>query len=102
MASFGEFLLKMEEHLSPEEIYVLAKKIPLPIIKVLSDREMKELERLDFLLQLAEVLGMGSISVPNFDQSNVVYLYMMCINIVFHIGSIISEITDSQFWRVFR
>ncbi len=66
----SEFILKIEEHLPPEEIYVLAKKIPLPIIKILSDRKMKELERLDFLLQLAEVLGMGSISVPNFDQNN--------------------------------
>ena len=69
----SEFILKIEEHLSPEEIYILAKKIPLPIIKILSDREMKELERLDFLLQLAEVLGMGSISVPNFDQSNAMH-----------------------------
>ncbi len=66
----SEFILKIEEHLSPEEIYGLAKKIPLPIIKILSDRKMKELERLDFLLQLAEVLGMGSINVPNFDQNN--------------------------------
>lgn len=65
----SEFILKIEERLSPSEIYELAKKIPLPIIKILSERQMKELERLDFLLQLAEVLGMGSISVPNFDRN---------------------------------
>ncbi len=63
----SDFILKMEEHLSPDEIYELAKKMPIPIIKILSDRKMNELERLDFLLELAEVLGMGSISVQNFD-----------------------------------
>ncbi len=65
----SEFILKLEEHLQPKEIYELAKKMPLPIIKILSDRKMKELERLDFLLELAEVFGMGSISVPGFDQA---------------------------------
>lgn len=65
----SEFILKIEEHLSPDEIYELAKKMPIPIIKILSDRQMKEIERLDFLLQLAEVFGMGSINVPNFDQN---------------------------------
>ena len=69
----SEFVLKIEEHLSPDEIYELAKKMPLPIIKILSDRKMKELERLDFLLQLAEVFGMGSINVPNFDQSKITH-----------------------------
>ena len=66
----SEFILKIEEQLSPEEIYQLAKKIPLPIMKILSERQMKDLERLDFLLQLAEVLGMGSINVPDFNQNS--------------------------------
>lgn len=64
----SDFILKIEEHLQPDEVYELAKKMPLPIIKILSDRKMDELERLDFLLELAEVFGMGSISVTNFDQ----------------------------------
>lgn len=64
----SEYVLKIEEHLSSDDIYDLAKKMPLPIIKILSDRQMKGLERLDFMLQLAEVLGMGSIDVPNFEQ----------------------------------
>jgi predicted hydrocarbon binding protein len=64
-----EFILKIEERVSPDEIYELAKKMPLPIIKILTDRKMEELERLDFLLELAEVFGMGNISVPNFDQN---------------------------------
>ena len=29
---------------------------------------MKDLERLDFMLELAEVLGMGQIQIPDFDQ----------------------------------
>ena len=66
----SDYVLKIEEHLQPEEIYKLAKLMPLPIIKILTDRKMAELERLDFLLELAEVFGMGSISVPNFNQSN--------------------------------
>ena len=69
----SEYILKIEEHLQPEEIYELAKKIPLQVIKILTDRKMAELERLDFLLELAEVFGMGSISVPNFNQTNETY-----------------------------
>ncbi len=65
----SDFVLKIEEHAQPDELYELAKKMPLPIIKILSDRKMKELERLDFLLELAEVFGMGSVNVPNFDQN---------------------------------
>ena len=69
----SDFILKLEEQLQPNEIYELAKKMPLPIIKVLSERKMKELERLDFLLELAEVFGVGSISVPNFDQTKLTH-----------------------------
>lgn len=65
----SEFILRIEEHLPPDEIYEFAKKMPLPIIKILSDRKMNELERLDFLLELAEVFGMGSINVLDFDQN---------------------------------
>ncbi len=64
----SEFILKIEESVPPDEIYELAKKIPLSILKILSDRKMGELERLDFMLELAEVFGMGNINVPNFDQ----------------------------------
>ncbi len=64
----SDYVLKIEERLSPDEIYDLAKKIPEPIIKILIERQMKSLERLDFLLELAEVLGMGSIQIPNFDK----------------------------------
>ncbi len=66
----SEFILKMEEYLKPEEIYDLAKHIPIPIEKVLTDRKMKDLERLDFLLELVEILGMGSLKIDNFDQTS--------------------------------
>lgn len=66
----SEFILKMEEYLQPEEIYTLAKHIPVPIAKVLTDRKMKDLERLDFLLELVEILGMGSLKIENFDQNS--------------------------------
>ncbi len=65
----SEFILRIEERIPPDEIYKLAKKMPMPIIKILSDRKMAELERLNFLLELAEVFGMGTINVPNFDQT---------------------------------
>ncbi len=65
----SDYILKIEEKLSEQDIYELAKEMPLPIIKALTDRKMDELERLDFLIELAEVFGMGSISVPGFDQS---------------------------------
>ena len=63
-------MLKIEERLSEDEIYSLAKTIPLPVIKTLSERNMIPIQRLDFLLELAEVLGLGGISVPGFDQNN--------------------------------
>lgn len=66
----SEFIINLEEKLNPEDIYEFAKKMPIPIIKILCDRKMGDLERLDFLLELAEVFGMGSISIPNFDQKN--------------------------------
>ena len=66
----SEFILKMEERLSPDEIYVLAKHIPAPIEKVLEERQMKDLERLDFLLELVEILGMGSLNIENFDKTS--------------------------------
>lgn len=65
----SDFILKIEECTPPDQLYELAKKMPLPIIKMLSDRKMNEIERLNFLLELAEVLGMGNVSVPNFDQN---------------------------------
>lgn len=66
----SEYILKLEEHLQPNEIYLLAKKIPEPIISILVQRGMKDLERLDFLLELAEVFGMGSIQIPGFEREN--------------------------------
>lgn len=65
----SEFILKMEEQIKPDQVYKFAKKIPVPILKILSDRKMDRLERLDFMLELAEVFGMGNINVPNFDQT---------------------------------
>ncbi len=65
----SKYILKIEEQIAPDEIYELAKKIPLPIMRMLSDRKMRGLERLDFLLELAEVFGMGRIEVPDFDQN---------------------------------
>lgn len=65
----SEFILNLEEKLDPDEIYFNAKKIPIAIIKILNERKMGNLERLNFLLELAEVFGMGSINVSNFDQS---------------------------------
>ncbi len=69
----SEYILKVEEIIEPNKIYELAKHIPMPIIKILTDRKMNELERLDFLLELAEVLGMGSINVPDFQKDNKVH-----------------------------
>lgn len=69
----SEFVLKLEEKLSIEELYSLSKKIPEPIIKILTQRKMNDLEKLDFLLELAEVLGMGNIQIPNFDQQKTIH-----------------------------
>lgn len=64
-----EYVLKIEEKLDPNEIYSYAKKIPEKIIYILRQRGMKDLEMLDFLLELAEVFGMGSVQVPDFSQN---------------------------------
>lgn len=69
----SEFVLKIEEKLEPDDIYELAKKMPESIIKILTERKMGEIEQLDFLLELAEVFGMGSISVPEFNQEKLVH-----------------------------
>ena len=66
----SDYILKLEETLEPNQIYELAKKMPQTIIKILTNRKMIELERLDFLLELAEVLGMGNINVPDFQKEN--------------------------------
>ena len=65
----ADYVHRLEEKITSEEVYSYSKKIPDKIISILRERGMKDLERLDFLLELAEVLGMGNVNVPSFDQT---------------------------------
>jgi len=64
----SKYVLELEEKRTPEELYTAAKKIPEPIIEFLKVKGMKDLELLDFLLELLEVLGTGNIQVKKFDR----------------------------------
>ncbi|MDO8647848.1 MAG: 4-vinyl reductase [Candidatus Diapherotrites archaeon] len=69
----SEYILHLEEKSTPEELYLAAKKIPEPIITTLKEKGMKDIELLDFLLELLEVLGIGNIQVKKFDRNKKEY-----------------------------
>lgn len=64
----SKYILELEEKRTPDELYTAAQKIPEPIIEFLKGRGMKDIELLDFLLELIEVLGIGNIQVKKFDR----------------------------------
>lgn len=69
----SKYIQKLEDKMKPEEIYAYGKEIPSPIIAFLRKRGMKDLELLDFLLELLEVLGTGRIEVKKFEREKKEY-----------------------------